>query len=163
LTITRYQYFKWQWIFYSLRNVFFSLSLPRFQPDLTVYLRNTPGVLLEAEFTVANLFSYLCCPIKLLYILSSMLWCPLRFPHKDNVWFVFPSSCLEKGSCLIYIICVCLHIVVSNTYCVVFFFILSISLFLLPVSLDCPFLIAPSVFSNVYLHYICCSRPLGIL
>jgi len=26
---------------------------------------------------------------------------------------------------------------------------------MLPVSLDCPFLIAPSVFSNVQLHYVC--------
>jgi hypothetical protein len=30
-------------------------------------------------------------------------------------------------------------------------FVLSSSFFVLPVSLDCPFLIAPSVFSNVYL------------
>ena len=37
-------------------------------------------------------------------------------------------------------------IVVSNTFCVVFLFCV-----LLPVSLDCPFLIARSVFSNVYL------------
>jgi len=26
--------------------------------------------------------------------------------------------------------------------------------YMLPVSLDCPFLIAPSVFSNVYLHLV---------
>jgi len=39
--------------------------------------------------------------------------------------------------------------VVSNTYCVVFVLFV---LVLLPVSLDCPFLIAPSVFSNVYLY-----------
>ena len=28
----------------------------------------------------------------------------------------------ERGSCLIYVICVCLSMVVSNTYCVVFLF-----------------------------------------
>jgi hypothetical protein len=43
-------------------------------------------------------------------------------------------------------------IVVSNTYCVVFLFCFSSSM--LPVSLDCPFVIAPSIFSNVYLQYI---------
>jgi hypothetical protein len=32
--------------------------------------------------------SCLCCPILFLYVLSSMLWCPLRFPHKNNVRFV---------------------------------------------------------------------------
>ena len=50
---------------------------------------------------------------------------------------------------LIYIICVCLHSVVSNTCCVVFLFCFTSSV--LPVSLDCPILIAPVVFSNVYL------------
>ena len=53
-----------------------------------------------------------------------------------------------------YVICVCLRIVVSNTYCVVFLFCLSSSCVpypMLPVSIYCPFLIAPSVFSNVYL------------
>ena len=45
-------------------------------------------------------------------------------------------------SCSIYAICVCLRIVVSNT-----FFVLRT---MLPVSLDCPYLIAPSVFLNVY-------------
>jgi len=38
-------------------------------------------------------------------------------------------------------------------FCVVFFcvFVLCLVYPMLPVSLDCPFLIAPSVFSNVYL------------
>jgi hypothetical protein len=43
-----------------------------------------------------------------LYVISSVLWCPLRFPHRHDV-------------------CVCLHIVVSNTYCVVFMFCFSSS------------------------------------
>ena len=33
-------------------------------------------------------------------------------------------GCLQEGSCVIYIVCVCLHMVVFNTYCVVFFFFL---------------------------------------
>jgi hypothetical protein len=39
--------------------------------------------------------------------------------HKNDIRFVFTSRCLYEGSCLIYFICVCLRIVVSNTYCVV--------------------------------------------
>jgi hypothetical protein len=42
--------------------------------------------------------------------------------------------------------------VVSNTYCVVFLFCFSSSL--ISVSLDCPFLIAPSVCSNVYFNAV---------
>ena len=54
-----------------------------------------------------------------------------------------------------HVICVCLRIVVSNTYCVVF--LLRFSSSMLPVSLDCPFLIASLVFSNVYLLCTQCS------
>ena len=46
--------------------------------------------------------------------------CPLRFPNND-VRFVFNFGSLWEGSCLIYVICVCLCVVVSNTCCVVFF------------------------------------------
>jgi len=118
--------------------MFFPLSLWRLLPDLTVYMSNTTGALYEVrtaypsrapEFTsvvffdwvlVAHLFSLLCCPIMCLYLLCSVLWCQLRFQHKNYVRFVFISSCLYEGSCLIYVICVWLRIVVSNTYCVVF-------------------------------------------
>jgi hypothetical protein len=41
---------------------------------------------------------------------------------------------------------------VSNTYCLVFFFFLRLVYPMLPVSLDGPFLIVPSVFSNVYVY-----------
>ena len=47
-----------------------------------------------------------------------------------------------------YVICVCLRISLSNTSCFVFF--LPLVYPMLPVSLDCPFLIAPSLFSNVH-------------
>ena len=61
------------------------------------------------------------------------------------------STCLQEVSCLIYVICVCLRILVYNVHCVVLMFIsLRFVYPLLSVSLDCPFLIAPLVFSNVY-------------
>ena len=34
------------------------------------------------------------CHIMCIYVHSSLLWCPLRFPHKNDVRFVFTSSCL---------------------------------------------------------------------
>jgi hypothetical protein len=49
-----------------------------------------------------------------------VLWCPLLFWHRNDVRVVFASSCVWEGSCLIYVVCVCLRIVVSKTYCVVF-------------------------------------------
>ena len=91
------------------------------------------------------------------------------------VLFVFTSSCLQKGSCLSYVmfgsslppvvcrrahvlftlcIFVCLqwcptHIVLC--FCFVF---LRLMYPVLPVSLDCPFLIATAIFSDVYVLYI---------
>ena len=39
-------------------------------------------------------FRFLCCPIICLYVLSSVLGCPLRFTHKNDVRFVFtPLVC----------------------------------------------------------------------
>jgi hypothetical protein len=67
---------------------------------------------------VAPLFSCLCCPIVLLYALSSVLCGPLRFPHRNDVRFVLISSWSYESSWLIYIICACLRLVVSKAYCV---------------------------------------------
>ena len=55
--------------------------------------------------------------------------CYKTFLHRKDVRFVFTSSCLWKGSYLIYAICVCFHIVVymSNTYFTVFLFCFSSS------------------------------------
>ena len=95
------------------------------------------------------------CPIKCFYILSSVLWCLLRFPHKNNVCFVFTSSSLLEGSCLIYVIYVYLHIVVSNTYCVVVLFCLSSSCVLCTQCCQFFWIVhswLPLRFSLVYLH-----------
>jgi len=66
-----------------------------------------------------------------------------------------PVVCKRAHECLIYVTCVCLREVVSNTYCIVFCFVflrLVSCYHKLPVSLDCPFLITLSVFSNVYFN-----------
>jgi hypothetical protein len=67
-------------------------------------------------------FNVLCCSIMCLYVLSCVLLFQLPFPHKNDFQFVFTSSCLYENSCLIYVICVCLRILVSNTCCVGFLF-----------------------------------------
>jgi len=46
------------------------------------------------------------------HVHSTIWWGPLRFPHKNDVRFVF----ICRGSCLMYVICVCSRMVVSNTY-----------------------------------------------
>ena len=81
------------------------------------------------------------------YVLSSKVWCPLRFPHSNDV----TSRCLKEFSCLIYVICVNLCIVVYKTYCVVFLFCLYSYRVPYVAIFSGPFLIILSVSSNVYL------------
>ena len=102
---------------------------------------------------VAHLFSFSCCTIMTLCLLRFEVHVvmPVRFPHKNYIQFVFTSMQLfvkGRGSCLIYVICVCLRIVVSNTYCVVFFFVLCCH------CLGFFSFYNPSVFSNVYFPLI---------
>ena len=83
------------------------------------------------KFSILVLFSWLLIFLDQLVVRrsltfefvvrNSVLWSPLQFPHKNDVRFVFTSSCLYEGSCFITVICVCLRILVSNTYCVIFF------------------------------------------
>ena len=85
---------------------------------------------------VSHLFSVLCSPIMCLYVLGSVLW----FPHTNDVRFVFTSSCLQEGPCLINVICVCLRIMVSNAHCVRFVFVFVWFLFFVLCDLRCQFL-----------------------
>ena len=105
-------------------------------------------------------------------VVSSVLWCRLRFPHETVLGSSLPI--VVCGWCFI---CVCLCIFgvwhmlccvfsVSVTCCIVYFrcpthavlcicfAFLRLLCRMLQVSLDCPFCIAPSVFSCVYLHFI---------
>jgi hypothetical protein len=50
---------------------------------------------------------------------SSMLQSTLRFPHKNDVQFVFTSICFVWSWCFIYVICIYLHIMVSHTISIV--------------------------------------------
>ena len=112
-----------------------------YRTGLYIYMSNTVSNKKQETLTGADSVFFLVGSILCVFM--------LRFPNKNHVRFIFTFSCLQECSCLIYIICVCLRIVVSNTYCVVFLFCLSSSMW--PVSLDFSCFIAPSVFFNVYL------------
>jgi len=82
------------------------------------------------------LFAY--CGVQLMlcyvFVLLFFVLCDGRWEINERlpfastaVRFVFTPSCFQEGACLIYIICVCLRIVVSNTCCVMFLFCFSLS------------------------------------
>jgi hypothetical protein len=62
--------------------------------------------------------------------------------------------CLLAYNGVQHILCLLAYNGVQHILCCVFLRIVHI---VLPVSLDCPFLIVPSVFSNVYLYTVCIS------
>jgi hypothetical protein len=94
MTVTKYPYLKWQWIFYFLcRFVFFPLSLPWISPDLSGYMSKMVGVwnrkclpfgILMGCVLLIFLGFFLCCPILRLYFMNSVLWCPLWFSHTND-------------------------------------------------------------------------------
>ena len=129
-------------------------------------------VLVCVQWCPSFVLLYIVC----LYVLSSVLWRPMRFLHKNNVRFVFTSNCL-------YVFAIWVTRRVSYRWqepnglpfastwvhsgywwvrvanLVGVFFVVALILFvwcfvcpMLPVSPDCLFLIAPSVFSNEYLQ-----------
>ena len=55
--------------------------------------------------------------------------------------------------CLVYVFCVCSHIVVQHICCCVFVLFVFVLCHVLSVSPDSPFLIAPSVFTFVSYYY----------
>ena len=72
---------------------------------------------------VAHLFSFLCCPVMCLHVLSSVLWCPLRFLHKHDDRFIFtPVVCRRAHVFITLFVFVCVqwrptHIVVCFLFC----------------------------------------------
>jgi len=85
-----------------------------------------PGLLVE--LVVLNLKVCLCCPIMCLYVLSSVLWCPLRFWHKKTM---FGSSlplvvCRDGGSCLSRYLFLFAYSNVQHILCCVFVLIFSV-------------------------------------
>ena len=53
----------------------------------------TPRILVGFVLLIFLCFC-LCCPIKCLDVLSSVLWCPLRFPHKPRLNLQLFVGCL---------------------------------------------------------------------
>ena len=52
----------------------------------------------------------------LIYVLSSLLWCPFRFPYENDVRFIFTSYCL-------FTLFVFVYVLRCQTHIVLFFFL----------------------------------------
>ena len=103
--------------------------------------------------------SFLCCSIMHLSVLSSVLWWPQRFPHKTMFGSsLTPVVCRRADVSFMLFVLVFVYTDVQSILCCGFFFVLCLAYPILPVSLDCSFLITPSVFSNVYLSCVLCTQ-----
>ena len=82
---------------------------------------------------------------------STVLWCPLRFPYKTMFSSPLPPVVWRRAHVLFTLfVFVCVEWCPTHIMLCFYFVFLRLLYPMLPVYLDCPFLIAPSVFSNVY-------------
>ena len=124
---------------------FFPLSL---LPDLNVYMSNTVVTVCANSsrapaFPIGFLVGSVLLSFSFLFMLSYYVSLRSEFNVMMSVMISAYKRCLYEDSCLIYISCVCMHIVLLNTYFVVFFFVcfrLCLVYPMLPVSIGCPFM-----------------------
>ena len=99
-----------------------------------------------------------CCSSFLVFVLSCLrsefvLLCPLRFPHTPMFSSSLPSDVCRRVHFLFTLfMCVCLQCCPTHIVLCSCFVCLRLVYHKLPVTLDCPFLIALSVFSNLYIN-----------
>ena len=91
---------------------------------------------------------FLCCPIMCLYVMISVLWCQLWFPHKMMLGSSLPPVVMYYLRYL----CLLAHSGVQHIVLCFFSFFLRLMYPMLPVYLHYPFLFGPSIFSNAYLY-----------
>ena len=99
---------------------------------------------------VAHLFSFLCCVFWRCHVLLIFLvFCVVFFGGVTCCSsFQFSVLCFLVVSRVAHLFSFLCCVVLS--FCVLFVFVLCLVCPLLPVSLDCPFSITPSIFSNGY-------------
>ena len=155
LTITKYPYFKWQWIFYFLHRCFLSSITAKTVAGCLIRSRNFlpfASTWVHPRFLVDVLLICLAFCGVLLCFFTFCVVMSVAISTSSDVLCLPPAVCRMFVWCLIYVICGCLCIVVSNAYCVVFLFCLSSS---------CIPYVAPSGFSIGYLHVL--DRAINIL
>ena len=88
---------------------------------------------------VAHLCSFLCCPIMYIYVLTSLFWCPLQFPHANVRLYLQ----LFVGGFMPYwgYLCLLAFRVVQHILSVFCFVFLCLVYPMLPFSLDFPFVL----------------------
>ena len=85
------------------------------------------------------------------------LVCLLPFPHKKRCSVLLYLQLFVGGFMSLYVMCVCLRIVVANTYCLLFLFWLFSSCVPYVASFSgLSILLAPLVFSNIYFQALLC-------
>jgi len=138
IIFTKYPYIKWQWIFYFLRRCLLSYITSRtftwldciWVTRCLIRRRNCLSFAstwvhpwLFGGVPAAHIFSFLCCPIMYLYVLSSVLWCPLRFPHINGSVRLYLQLFVGMRMSYLRYMCLFANSGVHHILCCVFFFV----------------------------------------
>ena len=97
-----------------------------------------------------------------LFCLCRAVWCPYFmcsvFRYDFRKMMMFGSPLHPVVCCLIVFLCLFAHITVAHLFgflcCLLFCLFVCLVYLMLIVSLDCTYLIAPSVFSNIYCGHL---------
>ena len=73
---------------------------------------------------IAQIFSFVCCPSMCLYVLCSMLWCPLQFSHKTFGSFLPPV--VLRRAYVAFTLFMCVYGGTQHILCCVFFVLCTI-------------------------------------
>ena len=129
-------YMTWLYIWVTRRVAYTKQELLTLREHLS-----SPPFLMGSGFLFYFLFS-VCCLIMCLYILCSVLWCPLRFLHKNDVNSSLPPVVCRRAHILF-----TLFVFACAQWCPTHI----VLCFCLFVFVLCT-LFAPSIFSNVNLY-----------
>ena len=104
-------------------------------------------------FTTPSVFSNIYFSCVVYPMLAVSLDCPFLLPFRYSLTCICPVSCAP------YVASFSGLSIFDCTFGILqHLFVLCLVYPMLPVSLDCPFLIAPSVFSNMYLPCVLCTQ-----
>jgi hypothetical protein len=95
---TKKQTFFWQWYFLSCFDIRYVIT---FFVTFMSAIFHILGNQLKTRILLSNLIILVFCVVLLcVYVLSSVLWCPLRFPHQNDVHSSLPTVVCRRAHVL---------------------------------------------------------------
>ena len=162
LTARKYPYLKWEWIFYLLRRCFPSSITAKICTAFDCIYEQHGGCLIRIMYCLPfastrvhpSFFGGGLCCSSFYFLTFWVSFCDVHYDirmKRCSVSSLPPVVCRRTHVLFTLFVFVCCQWCPTHIVLCFCFALLRLVCPVLPVSLDCPLLFAPSVFSNVYL------------